>query len=116
MTRQQLITGLSLAATRKKLSNLSFATQNKVQALAQWRAAPPTVEKAGILARVQALHEYTSHNTAALVAWILFFTLVLFFELMVVLSKLVFRETVDDELDRIRESISQQRRGAIWKP
>jgi hypothetical protein len=90
-------------------AQLSFVTQNKVQALAQWRAAPPTVEKAGILARVQALHEYTSHNTAALVAWILFFTLVLFFELMVVLSKLVFRETVDDELDRIRESISQQK-------
>jgi hypothetical protein len=90
-------------------AQLSFATQNKIQALAQWRAAPPTVEKAGILARVQALHEYTSHNTAALVAWILFFTLVLFFELMVVLSKLVFRETVDDELDRIRESISQQK-------
>jgi hypothetical protein len=28
---------------------------------------------------------------------------------MVVLSKLVFGETVDDELDRIREHISQQK-------
>ena len=35
--------------------------------------------------------------------------LVLFFELMVVLTKLVFGETVDDELDQIREQISQQK-------
>lgn len=62
-----------------------------------------------MLARVQALHEYTTHNTVALVAWVLFFTLVLFLELMVVLSKLVFGDTVDDELDSIRERISQQR-------
>jgi hypothetical protein len=48
-------------------------------------------------------------NTAALVAWSLFFTLILFFEMMVVLSKLVFGETVDDELDRMRERISQQK-------
>jgi hypothetical protein len=58
---------------------------------------------------VQALHEYTTHNIAALVAWVLFFTLVLFFELMVVLSKMVFHDTVDDELDSIRERISQQK-------
>ena len=90
-------------------TQLATATQNKEQALAQWRAAPPTGEKAGMLARVQALHEYTTQNTAALVAWILFFTLVLFFELMVVLSKLVFGDTVDDELDSIRERISQQK-------
>ena len=87
-------------------AQLVIATQNKKQALAQWRAAPPTDDKAGLLARVQALHEYTTHNTAALVAWVLFFTLVLFFELMVVLSKLVFGDTVDDELDRMRERIS----------
>ena len=90
-------------------AQLSAATQNKAQALAQWRATPLTGDKAGLLARVQALHAYTAHNTAALVAWVLFFTLVLFFELMVVLSKLVFGDTVDDELDRIRERISQQK-------
>jgi len=81
----------------------------KAQAVALWRTAPQVVEKAGLLARVEALHQYTSNNTAAFVAWVLFFTLVLFFELMVVLSKLVFGETVDDELDRIREQISQQK-------
>ena len=87
-------------------TRLAIATQNKSHVLAQWRKAPPTSDKVGLLARMQALHEYTTHNTAALVAWVLFFTLVLFFELMVVLSKLVFGETVDDELDRIREQIS----------
>jgi hypothetical protein len=90
-------------------AQLAVANQNKGLALAEWRANPPTGDKAGLLARVQALHEYTTHNTAALVAWILFFTLVLFFELMVVFSKLVFDDTVDDELDRIRECISQQK-------
>jgi hypothetical protein len=90
-------------------TQLATATQNKAQALAQWRAAPPSGDKAGLLSRVQALHEYTTHNIAALVAWVLFFTLVLFFELMVVLSKMVFHDTVDDELDSIRERISQQK-------
>ena len=41
--------------------------------------------------------------------------LVLFFELMVVLSKLVFGETVDDELDQIREQISQQKARAYME-
>lgn len=79
------------------------------QAIEQFRAAPQVVEKAGLLARIEALHQYTSSNTAAFLAWCMFFALVLFFELMVVLSKLVFGETVDDELDRIREHISQQK-------
>ena len=81
----------------------------KAQTLAQWRATPQAVEQAGLLARVEALHQYTMHNTAAFVAWLLFFMLVLFFELMVVLAKLVFGETVDDELDQIREQISKQK-------
>ena len=39
----------------------------------------------------------------------MFFVLVLFLELMVIFSKLVFAETVDDELDAIREQISQRK-------
>jgi hypothetical protein len=64
---------------------------------------------AGLLSRIKALHEYTTHNTIALAAWLLFLSLVMFFELMVVIAKIVFGETVDDELDRIRESISQDK-------
>ena len=64
---------------------------------------------AGLLSRIKALHEYTTENTIAFAAWILFLLLVLFFELIVVISKIVFGETVDDELDLIRESISQDK-------
>jgi hypothetical protein len=93
-------------AAQEQLARLN---EKKEQAIEQFRTAPKVVDKAGLLARVEALHEYTRNNTAAFVAWVLFFTLVLFFELMVVLSKLVFGETVDDELDRIREHISQKK-------
>lgn len=90
-------------------AQLAQLKSQHAQAIEQFRAAPQVVEKAGLLARIEALHQYTSSNTAAFAAWCLFFALVLFFELMVVLSKLVFGETVDDELDRIREHISQQK-------
>jgi cobalamin biosynthesis protein CobD/CbiB len=62
-----------------------------------------------LLSRLQALHEYTSSNAWAFVAWALFFVLVLFFEMMVVFCKLVFEDTVDDELEKIREAISQRK-------
>jgi hypothetical protein len=64
---------------------------------------------AGLLSRIAALHEFTTNNSAAFIAWILFLLLVLFLELMVVIAKFVFGETIDDELDQIRESISQNR-------
>jgi hypothetical protein len=81
----------------------------KTRDLAQWRANQQASEQVGLLARVEALHKYTTQNLIAFIAWLLFFMLVLFFELMVVLAKLVFGETVDDELDQIREQISQQK-------
>ncbi len=89
--------------------HLAILTDHKTQALDRWRTAPPSVDQAGLLARVQALHAYTMSNMAALLAWSLFFILVLFFELMVVLCKLVFGDTVDDELDRMRELISEKK-------
>lgn len=99
---------------------LNILKVNKNEALAAWRANPPSTAEAGLLARVQALHDYTMENTAALIAWLMFFVLVLFLELMVVFSKMVFNETVDDELDRIREQISQKKardyREAVTSP
>jgi hypothetical protein len=53
------------------------------------------------------------NNTAAFVAWLLFFALVLFFELMVILVKLVFGETVDDRIEAIREQVSHQKAEAF---
>jgi hypothetical protein len=61
------------------------------------------------LARIEALHQYTLENRAALVGWSLFFSLILFFELMVVLAKLVFGETVDDRIEKMREEITQNK-------
>jgi len=96
-------------------AKLNVARDAKAQALADWRAAPPDTDTAGILARVQALHEYTTQHTAAMVAWVLLFSLVLFLELTVVLSKLTFGQTVDDELEVIRERISQQKARAYME-
>jgi hypothetical protein len=78
-------------------------------ALHAWRDSPKALEEAGLLSRVDALHHYTMNNTAALVAWLLFFVLVLSMELMVVFVKLVFGETVDDRLERIREQLSRHK-------
>ena len=86
---------------------LEHLTGQHEQALTDWRVSADATEKAGLLARVEALHEYTTNNPAAFVAWLLFFSLVLFFELMVVLVKLVFGETVDDRIDMMREQASQ---------
>jgi hypothetical protein len=106
LARQADVLRQDYLAAQAQLAQLK---SQHAQAIEQFRAAPQVVEKAGLLARIEALHQYTSSNTAAFLAWCMFFALVLFFELMVVLSKLVFGETVDDELDRIREHISQQK-------
>jgi hypothetical protein len=94
---------------------LSEMNTLKSQAIGKWREVGDVGKQTGLLTRIEALHQYTSNNTAAFVAWVLFFVLVLFFELMVVLSKLVFGETVDDELDQIREQISQQKARAYME-
>lgn len=106
LSRQAEILRSEYMRTQAQLEQLDV---QKTQNLAQWRAKPQAGEQVGLLARVEALHKYTTHNPIAFVAWLLFFLLVLFFELMVVLAKLVFGETVDDELDQIREQISQQK-------
>jgi hypothetical protein len=96
-------------------SQLGVLNSQKDQAIGKWREVGDVGNRTGLLTRIEALHQYTSNNTAAFIAWVLFFVLVLFFELMVVLSKLVFGETVDDELDQIREQISQQKARAYME-
>lgn len=85
---------------------LALQRQSELDA---WKESPKALQEAGLLSRVEALHHYTMNNTAAFVAWLLFFFLVLAMELMVVFVKLVFGETVDDQLDRIREQLSRHR-------
>lgn len=91
------------------LVKLSQIEDERSRTLDEWRNSPRAIEEAGLLSRVEALHHYTVNNTAALVAWALFFVLVLCMELMVVLVKLVFGETVDDQIIRIREELSMHR-------
>jgi hypothetical protein len=79
------------------------------EALEEWRTSPEVVAQAGLLARVEALHQYTLENRGAFWVWLMFFLLVLFFESLVVLVKLVSGETVDDRIEMIREQISQQK-------
>jgi hypothetical protein len=62
-----------------------------------------TAKQSGILTRIEALHQFIHHNTYALIAYILFFGLILFFELMVVITKIAFKETVDDQLNALKE-------------
>lgn len=91
------------------LAKMEKLEAERTDALHEWRTSPRAVEEAGLLSRVEALHTYTMNNIAALVAWALFFVLVLCMELMVVLVKLVFGETVDDHLVRVREQVSRHR-------
>lgn len=81
--------------------------KGKEEALEFFDKNPPSSIDSGLLSRIQALHEYLKGNYLALITWALFFSLVLFFELMVVFCKMLFGETVDDELEQIRETISQ---------
>jgi hypothetical protein len=89
--------------------NYEILNNRKLEDLERFSTFDQVNLNAGLLSRIKALHEYTTQNTIALAAWLLFLSLVMFFELMVVISKIVFGETVDDELDRIRESISQDK-------
>lgn len=93
-------------AASERVDSLEVA---KAQALKELEVSEKLISRAGLLARIQALHDYTTTNTAACIAWVLFFMLILFFELMVVLVKLVFGQTVDDHIEIIREQISQHK-------
>ena len=106
LARQTELLHREFSGAKDKLTHLQ--TQ-KEQELAQWLSQPPRDDKVGLLARIQALHAYTTANTAAQVAWILFCVLILFCELLVVLTKIVFGETVDDDLEQMREEISRHK-------
>lgn len=66
---------------------------------------------AGILMRVQALHDYLLHNRLAAGLWAVFFLFVLLLELSVVLAKFAFGETTDDVM-----SVAERPRHGIEPP
>src|SRR5207244_1860310 len=90
-------------------SKLVALQSERAQALKEWMASDRAVREAGLLARLQALHQFTNRNPAAVAAWSLFFALVLALELTVVLTKFAFGYTVDDRIAAIREEISHWR-------
>ena len=87
LTRQAEVLRKEYLAANQKIAELEA---EKLRAIDDWRNSDKALEEAGLLARIQALHDYTSNNDIAALAWILFFLLVLFFELTVVLVKLAF--------------------------
>ena len=92
------------AKAQSQLEILKEAKEHKLDS-----AHKNIIGESGLLARIEALHNYTMENKAALVGWSLFFALILFFELMVVLAKLVFGETVDDHIEKVREDLTRNK-------
>jgi hypothetical protein len=76
------------------------------QALAAARQThtPPS---AGLLERLQALHDFIGENTMAKAAWWLLASLVIMLELIVVFSKLAFGQTVDDHLEIVSQRVAR---------
>jgi hypothetical protein len=106
LSRQAKILREEYFSAQRRLEEIS-----KEKSLESLESSTIAVKEAGLLARVEALHQYVANNTAAFIAWILFLLLILFFELIVVMVKIVFqgKETVDDQIDRYRELVSQHK-------
>lgn len=92
------------AKAQSQLETLKVEKEHKLDS-----AHKNIIGESGLLARIEALHNYTMENKAALIGWSLFFALILFFELMVVLAKLVFGETVDDDIEKVREDLTRSK-------
>lgn len=90
-------------------AQLESTIRERTNALDRSRQSPGVIEKAGLLSRIKAFHAYASSDIAALWAWRVFFVLVLFLEMMVVLTKLCFPETIDDRLEAIREQVAKHK-------
>ena len=106
LARQAELLRQEYAQSQARLEKMA---QEHASSVAQLRTAPEVEKQAGLLARLEALHQYTDMNIVARMAWWAFFLLVLFLELTVVLSKLVFGETVDDQISAMREQLSHHK-------
>ena len=93
-------------------SRLDEIAAKRSQELDEWRNSPKALESAGLLQRIEALKTYVHTHSIALTAWILFFLMVLIFELMVVLVKIFSVRTVDDDIADAREAISRHQTNA----
>jgi hypothetical protein len=106
LARQTELLRQEYVQTQARLEKMA---QDHASSMARLRTSPEAEEQAGLLARLEALHRYIDSNGVARMAWWAFFLLVLFLELTVVLAKLVFGETVDDQLSAMREELSHHK-------
>jgi hypothetical protein len=106
LVRQAEVLRHDYESAQEKLASLQ---NERAQALKGWAESERALQEAGLLARVQALYQFTNQNPAALVTWSLFFGLILALELTVVFTKLAFGYTVDDRIAAIREEVSDWR-------
>lgn len=96
-----------LRADYEELQSKAQAQRDEqVQQQLAWKTSSQALEDAGLLARVQALHDYIGHNPVAWWAWMGMFLFVLALELIVVIAKFSFGDTIDDHLDRMRERLA----------
>lgn len=89
-----------------QLENL---TQEETQTITQWRTNGHPTDSAGLLARSQALHQVLADNSEAKIWWVIMFLFVATLEMMVVLVKLAFKPTVDDERAERKEAYAVNR-------
>lgn len=106
LLRQATVMGEEYKAAAKVLEMIRG---ERDAAVATYRLNPTGVEEAGLLERVRALHQYTKRHKAAFAFWVLFFLLVLSFELMVIAVKFAFGETVDDKTAKLKEMLDQKK-------
>jgi hypothetical protein len=100
-----------------KLEALKASFASDARALA---ADTSVVSSAGLLARINALHQYIFTDGLTFAVWLVLFVLVTCIELMVVFIKLSFGDTVDDEIARLKERIrihkAQEYAAAVMSP
>ena len=91
------------------LATLEALKAQREAELAEWAVSPRALEEAGLLARVEALHDFIQEHPAAQRAWLAVLVLMLALELVVVFVKAVFGETVDDRIEAVREALSRHK-------
>ena len=88
-------------------AQLNEAVGSRDKALEEWKNSDRSTIEAGLLMRLEALHGYLGRHPLAATIWLLFFLVVLSFELVVVCMKSAWGRTVDDDILDARESISR---------
>lgn len=84
------------------------ALKSKVQADAKV-AGEQAVEEAGVLKRLQALHDYIGANMPAMVWWVVLFLVIMLLEASVLLAKYAGGKSIDEKLHELHEAMTLHR-------